>query len=138
MLLSGDRSVIYFITICVKGRRYVLDNEPTWQRTTHTLEKLHRWSFIAVVQMPDHVHLLAAPLVNRDEAVADLLMWFKRWFHDGRNYDWQWQDGGFDRLLRCDEFVDQKWDYMRTNPVRAGLVNDPDDWPYRFIDPRWL
>ncbi len=24
-----------------------------------------------------------------------------------------------------------KWEYIRHNPVRAGLVNDPDDWPYQ-------
>jgi putative transposase len=26
---------------------------------------------------------------------------------------------------------DKKWEYVRQNPVRAGLVAEPDDWPHR-------
>jgi len=40
-------------------------------------------------------------------------------------------EGGFDRLLRTDESAQEKWAYMRLNPVRAGLVKRPEDWPYQ-------
>jgi REP element-mobilizing transposase RayT len=42
-----------------------------------------------------------------------------------------WQPGFFDRLLRRDESYAQKWDYVWRNPVRAGLVERPEDWPYQ-------
>ena len=38
-----------------------------------------------------------------------------------------WQRGLFDHVLRNDE--SQKWNYVRDNPVRAGLVTNADDWP---------
>lgn len=38
----------------------------------------------------------------------------------------------FDRLLGCDESLHDKWLYLLENPVRAGLVKDWKDWPYRF------
>ena len=41
-----------------------------------------------------------------------------------------WQRGFFDHLLRSDESYTQKWNYVRDNPVRAGLVTNADDWPY--------
>ncbi len=41
-----------------------------------------------------------------------------------------WQEGFFDHLLRHDESLDQKWAYVRENPVRAGLVARWEDWPY--------
>ena len=41
-----------------------------------------------------------------------------------------WQRGFFDHLLRRDESYAQKWNYVRENPVRAGLVTNADDWPY--------
>ena len=41
-----------------------------------------------------------------------------------------WQRGFFDHLLRSDESYAQKWNYVRENPVRAGLVTSADDWPY--------
>lgn len=41
-----------------------------------------------------------------------------------------WQRGFFDHVLRNDESYAQKWNYVRENPVRAGLVTKADDWPY--------
>ena len=45
---------------------------------------------------------------------------------------WRWMEGGFDRLLRGEESPQEKWQYMRLNPVRAGLVKRPEDWPYQM------
>jgi len=42
-----------------------------------------------------------------------------------------WQPGFFDHLLRNDESYAQKWEYVRQNPVRAGLVKFTEDWPYQ-------
>jgi putative transposase len=42
-----------------------------------------------------------------------------------------WQPGFFDHLLRNDESYAQKWEYVRENPVRAGLVKFAQDWPYQ-------
>lgn len=42
-----------------------------------------------------------------------------------------WQPGFFDHLLRHDESYAEKWDYVWRNPVRAGLVAQPEDWPYQ-------
>jgi hypothetical protein len=46
---------------------------------------------------------------------------------------WEWNrlpGGGFHHRLRAGESYGQKWQYVRENPVRAGLVANPDDWPY--------
>jgi hypothetical protein len=44
-----------------------------------------------------------------------------------------WQADYFDRYLRSSESYSQKWDYVEQNPVRAGLVERFEDWPYRGI-----
>ncbi len=41
-----------------------------------------------------------------------------------------WQAEFFDHLIRSDESYDQKWDYVRENPVRAELVKSADDWRF--------
>lgn len=41
-----------------------------------------------------------------------------------------WQADYFDRFLRSDESYSEKWDYVRSNPVRAGLAADAEDWPF--------
>ena len=41
-----------------------------------------------------------------------------------------WQEEFFDHVLRSDESYAAKWEYVRRNPVRAGLVARAEDWPY--------
>ena len=41
-----------------------------------------------------------------------------------------WQKGFFDHVIRSEESYEQKWVYVRDNPVRAGLVRSAEDWPY--------
>ena len=53
-------------------------------------------------------------------------------FHARRN-DVLWQEGYFDHRLRDDERGEQlsmKVDYIRANPVAAGLCARPKDWPW--------
>lgn len=131
VLLSGDREVIYFLTICVHPRRPVLNNDQAWQAVGSTLARLDRWRILCLVLMPDHIHFLAAPL-DRAESVSAFFRWFKRWFAESYPMDGKWQQGGFDRLLRNDENAQEKWIYIRENPVRSGLVEDWQQWPYQF------
>jgi len=42
-----------------------------------------------------------------------------------------WEEGFFDHVLRSNESYSQKWNYVRKNPVRAGLVKSVTDWPYQ-------
>lgn len=42
-----------------------------------------------------------------------------------------WQRDYWDRQLRNGESYGEKWAYVRTNPVRAGLVERPEDWLYQ-------
>ncbi len=84
--------------------------------------------------MPDHLHMLASPLQSRDQKVGNLSGALKRWTKEKMppedRENWDWQPGAFDRLLRKDEFAQQKWEYMRDNPVRAGLVDHWKKWPW--------
>ena len=41
-----------------------------------------------------------------------------------------WQAGFFDHLLRSDESAEQKWEYVRQNPVRAGLCDRPENYAW--------
>ena len=76
------------------------------------------------VIMPDHVHLfvrggcnfrLGAWIGALKQALAKAAML-------SRAKGQIWQEGFFDHLLRSDESYSQKWNYVRENPVRAGLV----------------
>jgi putative transposase len=130
VFLGLDQSVIYFVTFCVEGRRHVLDNDEAFAVFREAIVNV-QWTVIAAVAMPDHVHLLAAPN-DRDAAVGGLSAAIKRRMRKALNAGWHWQSGCFDRLLRREESAEEKWDYIRENAVRAGLVSHSSDWPYRI------
>ena len=43
---------------------------------------------------------------------------------------WRWQDGFHDHKFRTPESETRKWEYVSLNPVRAGLVKRPEEWPF--------
>ncbi len=52
------------------------------------------------------------------------------------NYGICWQDGFFDHRPRDIRELRKKTDYIRQNPVRAGLVEEAAQWPYKLEFPR--
>jgi REP element-mobilizing transposase RayT len=86
------------------------------------------------VIMPDHVHVFVVIPPGR--------ITLRSWIQSLRSVIGKellklridkphWQEGFFDHVLRSSESYAQKWDYVRMNPVRAGLCETPDDWPYQ-------
>lgn len=84
------------------------------------------------VILPDHVHLfvMGRPGFLLGTWVGGL----KRAISTTLGYSAArplWQPGFFDHLLRGDESYAQKWEYVRGNPVRHGLVSSADDWKFQ-------
>ena len=82
--------------------------------------------------MPDHLHLFCMPAVRDPENVRAWVAYWKsrssaRWPRPGEQPVWQRE--AWDRQVRRGESYAAKWEYVRNNPVRAGLVACADDWP---------
>jgi len=131
--LRWDQSVVYFVTICVAKRKSVLAQENVFIAFKNAVERLSGWTVLAAILMPDHVHLIVAPSEDREAKLGNCVAAIKRWMRRELSASWQWQRGSFDRLLRSDESLHDKWLYVEQNPVRAGLVERPEDWPYRYF-----
>ena len=83
--------------------------------------------------MPDQLHVLLS--FARDQSMSEVIRDWKR-FHARAN-DVMWQEGYLDHRLRADERGAQlsaKMNYIRQNPVVAGLCAKAEDWPW-LIDP---
>jgi REP element-mobilizing transposase RayT len=93
----------------------------------------------AAVIMPDHVHLLFTPLLvnNAPASLPDIMRLIK-----GRSarkvnqllgrHGCVWQEECFDHVLRSNESLAEKLDYICQNPVRAGLVKSEAEYPWLF------
>jgi len=132
--LPWEKSIIYFVTMCVKNRHSVLANARVFEAIKTTIEQLRKWRVLAGVIMPDHAHWIVSPIGDRELSVGDFSTGFKRVLRKTLgSQKWEWQRGCFDRLLRSDENLHSKWIYVQDNPVRHGLVQRAQDWPH-YLD----
>jgi len=87
------------------------------------------------VVMPDHVHFFTSPSAREGKDLSDFVGGWKNWtqqeIRKSGLSSFAWQKEFFDHLLRNDESYSDKWDYVRLNSVRAGLVSRPENWPYQ-------
>jgi putative transposase len=82
--------------------------------------------------MPNHVHVLLTPsieLATITRAIkgtsarqANILL-----ERTGLSF---WQDESFDHWIRHPRQFDRVRAYIECNPVRAGLAERPEEWPY--------
>ena len=84
------------------------------------------WYLELLLLMPDHLHALIA--IDGEASLSSIVTSFKR--ATSRFAKVRWQRNFFDHRLRHDESSDEKEIYIRQNPVRAGLIENEDDWPY--------
>ena len=82
--------------------------------------------------MPDHVHSLVE--AERDDSdfikFLDLFKQLSGFYWRQRTGSFLWQDGFWDYTLRDDESVRGIASYIAWNPVRAGLVRVPTEYPW--------
>jgi REP element-mobilizing transposase RayT len=122
---SGFRSVIIYLTICVQRKRSLLVDDPAARLIVAAWRANTFWCVGRYVIMPDHVHLFCAP--NSFPARP-----LKKWIECWKNHvtrEWTnrsqipiWQREFWDRQLRHAESYEEKWNYVRNNPVRHGYV----------------
>ena len=145
-----NRSIILYVTAVTDKRIRVLANDDAHECLRKAWEMTRNWVVGRYTIMPDHTHFFSAPGCC---PFPSFHQWMRCWkgfaaklFWDtptGRNVlasmNWNentrkpplWQRDCWDRQLRSGESYDEKWNYVRNNPVRAGLVEKVEDWKYQ-------
>jgi putative transposase len=128
-----ERHPVYFVTTCTADRRGLLANEAVW-RAVERFGSLgiDRGAYLGrYVLMPDHLHVFVA---FREDG-PDLSSWMKslknsvsKVLRETGESAPHWQKGFMDHVLRGEESYSEKWEYVRRNPVRAGLVEAVEEW----------
>ena len=130
----GNRSNIIFLTVCTHQRKQILASDAVHRVLLNAWTAADHWIVGRYVIMLDHIHLFCSP------ARSDFLSvkaWFRFW-KSKASQSWPdlgmhpvWQVDGWDTQLRKGDSYSAKWDYVRNNPVRHGLVIQPENWPYQ-------
>jgi putative transposase len=150
----GDAHFLAFR--CFKNRRF-LNYNPTRSYFVRALDKArrrHQFDIWAYVIMPEHVHLLIFPRMEvysmsailksiKQSVARKSINWLKgnrpeilKYLETGLEYDKYrfWQDGGgWDENVSSPGAISGMMDYIHNNPVKAGLVERPEDWYWSSV-----
>jgi putative transposase len=127
-----NKPIIVFLTVCSHQRRRILADMAVHDALLSAWKSTSQWRVGRYVVMPDHVHLFCSPAQRDAENIAKWAGYLKRLVsRQLPNLQPLWQRDCWDTQLRSHESYSEKWEYVRNNPVRAGLVAATDDWPYQ-------
>jgi putative transposase len=131
-----DGRRLYFTTICTVPRGLDQLCHPDTAKgifaATNHYHSLGRWHVELMLLMPDHVHALLGFPMN--ESMSQVVSSWKHYL--SAKYHIAWQRDFFEHRLRNHEGHEEKTAYIRNNPVRAGLVSAPEEWPYVWTPKR--
>ena len=86
--------------------------------------------------MPDHLHVLLSP-AHSGKSISDWLRSFKSYTgHEFVKLGHRpplWQRSAYDHVCRKNETAEAVLIYIANNPVRAGLVQAWNDWPWTKV-----
>ena len=123
---------LYFVTFATRDRKSIpsLDSaRDALQQYGHCAITNFNVALGRYVIMPDHLHLFVRG--GQNFTLSSWMGCLKRAMSVALRSHGLWQAGFFDHILRTAESYAEKWNYVRENPVRAGLLENADDWPYQ-------
>ncbi|WP_184675618.1 REP-associated tyrosine transposase [Algisphaera agarilytica] len=138
--------VTYFVTIMTHQRRAIFSNDSSvqlWREAIRQSQQVFPFDVLAGVVLPNHVHLLISlPACEGDlsKRVGLCKAKFSSMLKAGcstssasrqrhRETD-VWQRRFYDRMIRDEDELSGRLDYIHFNPVKHGYCERPIDWPY--------
>jgi len=125
---------IYSITVTTKDHRQLSPEARTITRDAIQHFDGERYQLFAVCVMPDHWHALLQPKPRSFDANGDAVFWeLGELMHSIKSFAAKeinkaegttgtvWERERFDRYIRSDKDLEEKFHYILNNPVRAGL-----------------
>lgn len=131
LYVEGQPTII-FDTVCTKDRKPWLATEEVHTLLREVWAEATEWLLGRYMIMPDHIHFFAAAT---ESGVVPYENWVKYWKSQftkrHKRPDQRWQTEHWDTRMRSEQTYEEKWEYVCENPVRAGLVQRREDWPYQ-------
>ncbi|USN53501.1 MAG: transposase [Candidatus Nomurabacteria bacterium] len=138
---------IYFVTIVTHNRIPFFKDSHLANIVISRLQitkNIQPYYLYAYVVMHDHAHFLLRP--RYESNISDLMHCLKRNIsrsiniiyphliaeddHPRLSTKFIWQKSFYDHIIRDQQDLNHHVNYIHYNPVRDGLVNKPEDWPW--------
>ncbi len=143
---------IYFVTTDVRWHVPLFAKAVIAQIVERTIwhERTSCFLVYAYVIMQDHMHLLIQPTKGeistiiqsiKSNSCREVNRYFQKQ-HSGERAlaamgdmgVFRWQKGFYDHVIKDDRDFRNHIEYIRYNPVKASLVEKPEEHPFLFVD----
>jgi putative transposase len=137
----SKESRAYALTKCASHRISLIEDPSITKSLIEALfwmERQNAFSLGAFVIMPDHYHAVVA--LTGTESLSQIMRSIgSHTAREGNRIKGSsgqfWQRGYYDRAIRKTEDINDIFEYIHDNPVRWGLVQVAEDWPYSSLKP---
>jgi REP-associated tyrosine transposase len=137
VFISGEEPTAVFLTVCTRDRKPWLACNKAHLLLRRVWMEQTDWIVAEYVLLPDHLHLFAYPAGGKLPFDPWVKAWKSLFSRTAKNPDWRWQSTCFHHRIRNWENAESKIRYIRENPVRLGLIEQAEDWPFagRLFEP---
>lgn len=131
----------YFITASTFMKTNLLQSERManlFIELLYSYREQEKYVLHEFVVMPDHFHLLVTPIVTLERALQFIKGGFS--FQARKRFGMRceiWQTSFYDRRVRDAEEYERLKKYIHENPVSRGLVEEPGQWIFGSVNPRF-
>ena len=124
----------YFITICcyLRGRNQLACPpvaEAVSEAVRHRSDQGLLFPYVLLL-MPDHLHMIVG-YNERLQSLSQVIGSLKQRLAQQTGI--RWQKGFFDHRIGDESGYKEKIEYVLQNPVRKGLCERAEDWPYLWF-----
>jgi RecG-like helicase/REP element-mobilizing transposase RayT len=133
----------YMITVATRNHRILSPRARDVVFESILRWKDHRYGLYAACVMPDHFHLLIEPMVERGDDDGNAVFFsLSKILHTIKSFTANrinkienasgavWESESFDRMIRSESDLQEKFQYITRNPWDAGVVKPGADYPW--------
>src|SRR5438309_3089865 len=134
---------IYGVTIGTKKRRCLSPKARSIVLDALRYFHTKRYELFAACVMPDHVHFLIQPWPKENDDAGNVVFWsLKELLHSIKSYSAHainkaerergvvWEKERFDRYIRSQPDLIEKFNYILRNPWDSGVARQNEDYPW--------
>jgi putative transposase len=125
---TGD---LHFITISCHRHTHILKSLEacnTLQQILEQTRQKYRFKILGYVFMSNHIHLLVTE--PEESPLATAIQVLKQRFSRTRTEEYVWEPRYHDFNVFTEAKRIEKLRYMHRNPIKAGLIEQPEAWPW--------
>ena len=140
-----DNHQYFFTVVCYQRNPILIDNIQLLKQSFKKTKQVFQFKIEAIIVLPDHFHMILN--IKNSNDYPKIISYIKRHFSKNchpkyynhlnqslsrlkQNYFPVWQKRFYEHMIRDENDLKNKMDYIHYNPVKHGLVISAIEWKH--------